>query len=121
MAWNAEIDTFGWYGTLASFGFIVVYLLCSVAAPVYLRKTGELTAKTAVLGATGAVLMALSLAGSLYPTAAYPANVLPYVFSAYMNLGAVWFAWLRARASEALLGIEHDLEIADVPPGAKVL
>ena len=118
---NAEIDTFGWYGTLASFGFIVVYLLCSLAAPVYLRKTGELTATTAGFGAAGAVLMALALAGSLYPTPAYPANLLPYVFLAYMGLGALWFVRLRARAPQALLGIQHDLEIADIPLGAKVL
>ena len=47
---NAELDTFGWYGTLASYGFIVVYLLCSIAAPVYLRKTGELTTGSIVFG-----------------------------------------------------------------------
>jgi amino acid transporter len=74
---NAELDTFGWYGTLASFGFIIVYLMCSIAAPVYLKKTGELTTSSVVFGVAGAVLMALSLVGSLYPIPAFPLNLLP--------------------------------------------
>ena len=118
---NAELDTFGWYGTLASYGFIIVYLLCSVAAPVYLKKTGELTAGTVAYGVAGTVLMALSLIGSLYPVPAYPMNLLPYIFALYMCVGAVWFFILKAKAPACLLGIEHDLEIADIPMGAKVL
>ena len=118
---NAEIDTFGWYGTIASYGFILVYLLCSIAAPVYLRKTGELTTGTIVYGAIGALAMALSLVGSLYPVPAYPLNLLPYIFLLYMTLGAVWFIVLRAKAPLVLLHIEHDLEIATIPAGAKVL
>ena len=118
---NAELDTFGWYGTLASYGFIIVYLLCSIAAPVYLRKTGELTAGSMVFGVLGAVLMALSLVGSLYPIPAYPYNILPYMFLAYMCVGAIWFFVLKAKAPTSLLQIEHDLEIAEIPAGAKVL
>ena len=118
---NAETDTFGWYGTLASYGFIIVYLLCSVAAPLYLRKTGELTSGTMVFGGLGALMMALSLVGSIYPVPAYPYNILPYLFLVYMCVGAIWFFVLKARAPTSLLGVEHDLEIADIPAGAKVL
>ena len=118
---NAELDTFGWYGTLASYGFIVVYALCSVAAPVYLRKTGELTAGTIAFGAIGAVLMLLALLGSLYPAPAYPLNLLSYIFAVYMGVGAAWFFVLRSTSPTTLLQVEHDLEIADIPAGAKVL
>lgn len=118
---SAELDTFGWYGTLASYGFIVVYFLCSVAAPVYLRKTGEATAGAVAFGVVGAVLMALALIGSLYPIPAYPLNLLPYIFLLFMCVGAAWFFVLRAKAPTALAAIEHDLEIADIPLGAKVL
>ena len=118
---NAELDTFGWYGTLASYGFILVYLMCSIAAPMYLRKTGELTAGTIAFGVAGALMMALSFVGSLYPVPAYPLNLLPYIFALYMCVGAVWFFVLKAKAPTALLHIEHDLEVADIPLGAKVL
>ena len=118
---NAELDTFSWYGTLASYGFIVVYLLCSIAAPVYLRKTGELTTGTIMFGIAGAVLMLLALLGSLYPVPAYPMNLLPYIFVVYMCVGAAWFFILRTTSPTTLLHVEHDLESAEIPAGAKVL
>ena len=118
---GGEIDAFGWYGTLASFGFIIVYFLCSIASPMFLRQRNELTPVALVFGVLGAVLMALSLLGSLYPLPAYPLNLLPLIFLAYMVIGAVWFFWLRNVKPASLLQIEHDLEIADIPAGAKVL
>ena len=121
---QAELDTFGWYGTIAAFGFIIVYLLCSVAAPAYLRKTGEMTGGDVFVGVLGAVLMALALFGSLYPVPDYPYNLLPYGFLAYMAVGAVWFMVLKARQPAVLLAMNSDLEVAasedlDRPPGAQ--
>ena len=118
---NAELDTFGWYGTIASYGFIVVYLLCSIAAPVYLRKAGDLTIGDIAFGAAGAVLMLLALLGSLYPVPAYPLNLLPYIFLLYMCCGAAWFFVLRSISPTTLLQVEHDLEVAEIAGGAKVL
>ncbi len=118
---GAEIDAFGWYGTLASFGFIVVYFLCSLAAPILLKQRGELTTGTVVFGGLGALLMVLSLVGSLYPLPVYPLNLLPVIFIVYMAAGALWFFVLRQINPASLLHIEHDLEIADIPAGAKVL
>jgi amino acid transporter len=105
-----ETNTFGWYGTLASYGFIIVYFLCSIAAPVLLKRTGELKPVNVVIGAAGAVLMFLSLVGSVYPVPAAPYNYFPYAFAAYMLLGFVWFTVVKARAPQVIAGIEHDLE-----------
>lgn len=109
-AQSAYTDQLGWFGTIASFGFIIVYLLCSIASPVLLRKTGEATPMIYAMGAIGTVLMALSLAGSLYPIPAAPYDYLPYGFALYMALGAVWFFSLKGRRPELLLSIDHDLE-----------
>ncbi len=109
---GAETDTFGWYGTIASFGFIVVYLMCSICAPVYLKKLGLATAKDWFFGGLGVVLMVASVIGSLYPVPAYPMNLLPYIFLAYMVVGAIWFFILKFRAPQTLLGIEKDMEVS---------
>jgi amino acid transporter len=109
---GAETDTFGWYGTLASFGFIVVYLLCSICAPLYLKKVGEVTGVDYALGGLGAVLMVGAVVGSLYPVPAYPLNLLPYIFLAYLAVGVAWFFILKLRAPQTLLGIEKDMEVA---------
>jgi amino acid transporter len=112
VAAGSETDTFGWYGTLASFGFIVVYLLCSVCAPLYLRKIGEASGKDIALGVLGAVLMIGAVIGSVVPVPAYPLNLLPYIFLAYLAIGVLWFFVLKSRAPQTLLGIEKDMEVA---------
>jgi len=114
-AGQPETNTFGWYGTLASYGFIIVYFMCSVAAPVLLRKTRELKPQDVVIGGVGAVLMVLSLAGSVYPVPAAPYNYFPYAFLAYMLIGLVWYFYMKQRKPQILIGIEHDLESAVIP------
>lgn len=109
---GSETDTFGWYGTIASFGFILVYLLSSLCAPLFLKKLGEASGKDYALGALGVVLMIGAVVGSLYPMPAYPLNLLPYIFLAYLVVGIAWFFVLKARAPQTLLGIEHDMEVA---------
>lgn len=110
---HTPTDLLGYFGTIASFGFIIVYMLCSIAAPVLLAKLGEVKPMDYLLGGLGAVFMALSLVGSVYPVPAAPYNYFPYGFAAYMLLGVIWFFVLKARAPQVLLGIEHDLEIAN--------
>ena len=64
------------------------------------------------MGGLGGVLMVLSLAGSLYPVPPAPYNLFPYFFLVYMLVGVSWFYILKVRVPQALLGIEHDLEVA---------
>jgi amino acid transporter len=109
---QAETNTYGWYGTLASYGFIIVYLLCSIAAPVFLKGTGELKLGTVVTGVLGVVFMLFALGGSVYPVPSAPYNYFPYAFGAYLLLGFAWFTFVRLRSPQVLAGIEHDLETA---------
>ena len=55
-------------------------------------------------------LMLFAIVGSVYPMPAYPYNILPYLFFAYMALGAGWFTLLKFRSPETLAGIQPDME-----------
>ena len=67
-------------------------------------------------GLLGAGLMIFSMFGSVYPVPAYPYNIFPYLFLAYMVVGGLWALILKVRSPQALLGIKHDLEGADSAP-----
>jgi len=104
------LNAFGYAGTLASFGFVVVYLALCVAAPVDLRKSGAMGWRHVVLGILGALLMSFVIFGSVYPEPEYPFNLLPYVFLAYLLVGAAWFGVLKFKAPQTLVSIQHDME-----------
>jgi len=104
------LDAFGYAGTIASFGFVVVYLALCLVAPVDLKKSGEMLPRHVVVGVLGAALMSFVIIGSVYPQPEYPYNILPLPFLAYMIVGAIWFAILKVRSPQTLISIQHDLE-----------
>jgi amino acid transporter len=104
------LEAFGYAGTLASFGFVVVYLALCIVAPLDLRKTGEMTARHVLVGILGAALMAFVIVGSVYPQPEYPFDILPYVFLGYMLVGGLWFGVLKFKSPAILVAIQHDLE-----------
>jgi amino acid transporter len=104
------LNAFGYAGTLASFGFVVVYLMLCLVAPLDLRKSGEMRAQHVLLAVLGTSLMSFVVIGSVYPVPAYPYNILPYTFFAYLIVGALWFAMLKAKSPATLASIQHDME-----------
>jgi amino acid transporter len=105
-----EVNLVGYFGTIATFGFLTVYFLCSVCAPIFIAREGTLKAGDVILGGLGAICMALAFFGSIYPVPAAPYNYFPWGFVVYMLIGVVWFYILKTRAPQTLHGIEHDLE-----------
>jgi amino acid transporter len=104
------LDAFGYAGTIASYGFVVVYLALCLVAPLDLKKSGEMLPRHVVMGVLGAALMSFVIIGSVYPQPEYPYNILPIPFVGYMFAGAIWFAALKIRSPDLLVSIQHDLE-----------
>jgi amino acid transporter len=89
-------DVNGWLGTLATYGFIVAYLLVVIAAPIHSHRNDELSLRHLVLAAVAGVCMVGALGFSLYPLPPAPYLYLPYCFAAYLL-----FALLVSRAMGA--------------------
>ncbi len=105
------LDAFGLTGTFATLGFLVVYLLVCVAAPLDLRRSGGLSAGQAALGAIGALMVGFVIFGAVWPVPPYPYNLLIYLFGLYMAAGGAWFLVLRRLRPAALASLDHDLEM----------
>jgi amino acid transporter len=106
----ALLDAFGYTGTFATFGFVVVYLMTCIVALMELSACGELTRGRLIAGIAGALLMGFVLIGSLVPAPPYPYRLLPYIFAAYLALGAIWYGVVSVRFPQAIGGLQLDLE-----------
>ena len=111
---STPFDSQGYFGTLCSFGFLLVYLLVSVAAPVYLHRRKELGKGEVLVSALAVGFLILPFVGTigvpgseLFPPPKYPNNLLIWIFVAYMLCGALWMVALkivRPRLLSALSG-----------------
>lgn len=94
----ALLDVFNDLSTLATFGFLVVYVLISIAAPLYLKWLGELNGAD-IFKSLGAILfMVPPVIAAVYPMPAAPADQFPLYFAAYLGTGALWYGYLLSGA-----------------------
>jgi amino acid transporter len=112
MIFTNPLTAFGDAGTLAAFGFLVAYYLITVAAPMYLKKLGELRPRNVVLACIAVLCLLVPTIGSFYPQPPYPVNLFPYIFLAWMAVGATWLLIVSRRRQGILADIEVDLERA---------
>jgi amino acid transporter len=103
------VAAFGYFGTVASFGFLVVYLLVSIGTPAYLKRIGVLRARHVLVSIASVVLIFVAIEGSLYPVPEWPESVIPYAFVGLVIAGVGYFLLLRWRNPARLLAIEADL------------
>lgn len=97
-------------GTLAAFGFLLAYFLISIAAPVYLAKRKELRPLNIVVAVLAVLCLLVPTVGSFYPMPAFPVNIFPYIFLAYMLIGGAWLFIASRLHKNILPEIEEDLE-----------
>jgi amino acid transporter len=104
------LNAFGLTGTIATYGFVVVYFGISLAAPVDLYRAGVLKAQHVIVAVLGAFLMGFVIYASVVPYPAAPFNSLPPIFGAYLVIGLIWFLVLKAKSPQVLASIANDME-----------
>jgi amino acid transporter len=110
-------DAQGYFGTLCSFGFLLVYILVSLAAPIYLKGLGILRKRDTLLSFLGVGFMILPLIGSigipgstLFPQPAFPNNILVWIFLGYIAAGLVWLYIQKFRTPKITQGVKEAVD-----------
>ncbi len=108
----SDYDAQGYFGTLCSFGFLVVYMLISLAAPLYLRKRGKLTKRALLISALSVLFMVIPILGTIgipgsfmFPPPAYPSNILVWVFAGFMLLSAGWLTVAQKSRAKDIIDV----------------
>lgn len=105
-----DLEIYGYLGSIGAYGFLLVYILISVAAPVYLYRKGKLRPGNIVIAVLAVLFMLVPVVGSVYPVPPFPYNVFPYLFLMYLVVGGGWFLMLRLRSPQTIEDMERDLE-----------
>lgn len=117
-------NVFGFGGTIATLGVIVLYFLSNLALYGYIRRERPQQFKP-LLHLVFPLLGCLALLPALYttvvPLPAYPIDLTIYVYIAWMVLGAVGLVWIIRRRPDALARGANVMVMkgaTDVEPGA---
>lgn len=110
-------DCMGYLGAIASFGFLTVYILISIAAPVYLRQIKKLHRRDIVFSVMAVGFMMIPVLGSvgipgskLFPVPEAPYDAFPYLFLMYLLVTCGWFILQRLRSPEIVTSMEQGVE-----------
>ena len=110
-------DSMGYLGTMSTYGFLLVYSLVSIAAPVYLYRLGKLRPLDIVFAMLGVGFMMIPILGmmgipgsNLFPVPEAPYNVFPYLFVLYLTAGCGWFMIQRIRYPKLLRRMQREID-----------
>ncbi|OCR02261.1 amino acid permease [Oscillatoriales cyanobacterium USR001] len=110
-------ECMGYLGAICSYGFLTVYLLISIAAPVYLHKIKKLRRRDLVFSVVAIGFMMLPILGSigipgstLFPVPEAPYDAFPYLFLMYLVVTCGWFVMQRLRSPEIILTMERGID-----------
>ncbi len=105
------MDVFTDLSTIATYGFLIVYILISVAAPVYLTQIGKLTIGSVVLSLISIAFMIPPILSTISPMPAPPMDKFPYYFLIYLVVGVAWYLMMRFKASSNVMNeIKSEME-----------
>jgi amino acid transporter len=111
------LDEFNYAGTMGAFGFIGAYVLITIAAPMYLKKIGQLKVTDIIFCVAGLLLLAIPAIGSVYPVPPSPVNYFPYIFLGYVAVGVLRAVTFKVREPSRIKKIHEELQELHLPAG----
>ncbi len=119
------LDILAYLATIATYGFLLAYILVAIAAPVYLHRLGQLRPLDVLSAVLAVVFMIIPIVGSIgipgknsvFPVPEPPYNVFPYLFLMYLVVGGGWFLMLRLHSPEIIEDMKRDIEAIHIKFG----
>lgn len=110
-------ESMGFLGAIASYGFLTVYILISIAAPLYLRQIRKLRPHHLLFSVLAVGFMMIPVLGSvgipgssLFPVPDAPYDAFPYLFLMYLLVTCGWFIMQRLRSPEIVTSMEQGID-----------
>ena len=110
-------EAMGYLGAICSYGFLTVYVLISIAAPVYLFKIRQLRGRDGLVSLGAIAFMAIPVVGSLgipgsdlFPVPQAPYDAFPYLFLLYLTITCGWFTLQRLRSPQVVRLMERQID-----------
>ncbi|KAF3886140.1 MULTISPECIES: APC family permease [Nostocales] len=110
-------ESMGYLGAICSYGFLTVYILISIAAPVYLYQIGKLRFHHVVFSVLAVAFMMIPVLGSvgipgstMFPVPEAPYDVFPYLFLTYLALTCGTFVLQRLRSPNIVMEMRQGVE-----------
>jgi amino acid transporter len=96
----SPFDLYGWVGTIATYGFVTVYLAVTAAALLRRHLEGVLTLSSAAVSAGALIILLLAAWSSIDFNAPAPARWFPGIYLLLLLLG-MGFSWISRSHSKA--------------------
>jgi amino acid transporter len=110
-------DSMGYLGAICTYGFLTVYILVSIAAPIYLYKIRKLRPLDVAFSILAVGFMIVPILGSvgvpgstIFPVPAAPYDAFPYLFLLYLTVTCGWFLIQRLRSPHIVRSMERSIE-----------
>jgi amino acid transporter len=86
-------DVYGGY--VATWGFLISYLLVVIATPIWLYRIRALTPARLVISAAATLALGYVIFSNFYPVPDFPFNILPFIFAGILLVGVAWYWYLK--------------------------
>jgi amino acid transporter len=107
----------GYMGTICTYGFLLVYILVSIAAPVYLYRLGKLRLLDIAFSLLAVGFMMIPVVGTvgipgseLFPVPEAPYNMFPWLFLLYLGAGFGWFIIQKRRSPKMVRRMKRSID-----------
>lgn len=87
-------------GYVATWGFLISYLLVVIATPIWLYRIKALTPLRLAVSTSATLALGYVIFSNFYPVPEFPFNILPLIFGGILLAGLLWYWYLKVTKPE---------------------